>query len=68
MAFILLSAAELQHLADAKRMSERRAAEKRCASLADIWWGPALGAYRKHHRPPAYLADAPDGRPRERDS
>jgi hypothetical protein len=54
-----LGSEELRHLADAAWLRERREHEQHIARLADVIWGPALGAYRKGRRPPAYPADAP---------
>jgi hypothetical protein len=56
---LALGSEKLGHLAHAAWLIERRRAEKRIARLADVVWGPALGAYRKHHQPPPYPPDAP---------
>jgi hypothetical protein len=61
---LALGSEELRHLADAAWLAERRVAELRTAALAGLWWGPALGAYRKNHHPPPYPADAPPLPPR----
>lgn len=65
LAFTYLSAEELRHIADARRLLEDRLGEERTAALAELLWDkPALGHYRRDHRPPAYPEDAP---PRLRD-
>ena len=59
-----LSSAELLHLAEACWQLERRLSEERIARLADIWWGPTLGAFPRKARP--YPADAPPLPPRRK--
>jgi hypothetical protein len=57
---LTFSAAELAHLAEARRLLEYRLGEERTARLAALLWDlPALGWYRRYHQPPPWPADAP---------
>jgi hypothetical protein len=60
------TAEELHHAAEAAWLAERRAAEERVVRLAELLWDrPALGVYRRTHRPPPYPAGAPPLPPRQ---
>jgi len=57
LALMALGSEELRHLEEAAWLAEQRAAEHHTAALADIWWGPALGAFPRRRR--SFPSDAP---------